>query len=307
MNRAIFFFCIFFVFINSPNIALHAQNANAYLVPHEIYVGDPAALIVPLPAAERDSPNIVITSKSFDPFFPVDPDIDFHRITLERRITGSKLTIEFTAFVPGVIVFPVIEIGGEQFSNLRITVNSTVDTSTTPVLRRAAPALSMPGTAVLLYGSLAAIIFLIFFIIWFIFKGRDVFKELRKKWKRRRLFTMIKKTEKRLRKSITKGAQKRIVLDILSDEFKNFLSILTNSNCRAMTAREFEIKPLDNLLPQEDSPVFLSNFFSSCDNMRFSGANIDPKDVISLLDDLKYFINSLENARKNKQKEEKAA
>jgi len=284
-----------------------AKAANAYLIPKEIYVGDRASLVIPLPAAAHASENTIITLRTFDPSFPSDPNIDFHSIILERHVSGSKLTIEFTPFVSGAVKFPVIEIEKEHFPNLSVIVNSAIDSRYAPVLQRAAPVLVMPGTATMIYGALAAIVFIIFFTIWFVLKGRAVFRELYKKWKRRRLFISMKKTEKNLRRMILKGSEKRIVLDSISEEFKNFLSVLTDINCRAMTAREFEMIRSDYFIALEDSPAFLGKFFRNCDNMRFSGIKAESGDITALLDELKNFIENLENSRKNIPKEEKAA
>jgi len=296
----IIFSIIFILFCESA----YAQSFNAYLTPTEIFVGDRASLTIPLPAANA---NTVTILRPFDPFFPSDPKIDFHSIILERNAKGSRLIIEFTAYTPGVINFPVIEIEKEYFSDISITVNSSLDTSKPPELKRASTVLVMPGTATMLYGALAAVIIAVIFSIWFVLKGRAVLRELHRKWKRRMLFVSMKKTERNLRRLAEKEPEKRVVLDGISVEFKNFLSVLTDINCRAMTAREFEKIPSEHFFTLEDSPAFLGKFFRSCDNMRFSGLNAQSGQIISLLDELKTFIDNLDNSRKNKQKEEKAA
>ena len=97
------FFILYFIIISTIS---YAQNTGAYLIPRQIFVGDPATLVLPLPPAEQNSADIVITSPS--EYLPSDPNIDFHRIILERRIVGSRLLIEFTPFVPGTLELPVI-------------------------------------------------------------------------------------------------------------------------------------------------------------------------------------------------------
>ncbi|MCL2442243.1 MAG: hypothetical protein FWD13_02120 [Treponema sp.] len=285
-----------------------AALEKAYLIPRQIYVGDPAALVLPLPGARQNSDDIILIPDLYNAyFFPSDPDIDFHRIILERRVSESKLTVEFTAFVPGIHEFPVIIIGGEYFEGLTVTVNSILDDDSRRILSSAAPALAMPGTALLLYGSMAVLVFLILFTIWFFVKGRTALQELRKNWKRRILFISIKNTEKQLYKAFLKGADKRMILDKLSGEFKNFLSILTDNNCSAMTACELETLPHEYFLLLEDSHNFLGNFFRSCDELRFSGVVAGSDDITRLLDNLRIFIGKLENIKKKKQMEEKAA
>jgi len=286
--------------------AVFAQN-NVYLIPRMIYVGDPAVLVLSLPPAAQDAPDIVLIPA--DANFPFDADIDFHKITLERRTRGSRLTIEFTAFVPGLIELPAVEIGGARYAGLSVTVNSIIDSRSVRLLSAPASALAMPGTAILLYGSMGAIIFLILLSVWFVLKGRSFLKKLKEKWKLKRLFVSMKKTEKRLQRAIVKGIDKRVILDKLSEEFRDFLSLFTANNCRSMTAREFEKLPPDFLPAQQYSSAFLGSFFRSCDMLRFSGANIEQREILRLLGDLRRFLDETETAEKekNNQVEEIAA
>jgi len=292
----------FFILFNFILIcALHAQSAGAYLIPRLIYVGDPASFVLPLPASAQNE-DFVITSYDKD-LMPTDPNIDFHRVILERRTTGSRLIIEFTPFASGVLSLPGIEIGDEYFFGLTITVNSLIDIHSAPVLSAPTSALSMPGTAAMLYGSMTGIVLFILLTFWFIFKGRAVIKKLRIKWKRRRVFKSMKNTEKRLRRSLAKGAEKRQILDKLSNEFKAFLSILTENDCRAMTARDFieffSSLPKDLFATQEDTAYFLGSFFRKCDELRFSGSDIDDKAILRLLSELHLFTCALEKSDKD--------
>ena len=273
-------------------IAAHTQNT-AWLIPRIVYVGDSATLIIPLPPAAQDLGDIILTSQS--PNFPTDINIDFHRIVLERRIAGSRLLIEFTAFVPGLLELPIIEIGGERFSGLNVTINSIIDSRAAPQLSGPASSLAMPGTALMLYGTMIVFVLLFLLILWFILKGRRFMRGWLKKWKRWRLFVSMKNTEKRLNKALSKGADKREILDKLSEQFRNFLSFFTENNCRAMTAREFESLP--ELFPDTasfnkefDASAFLGNFFHRCDELRFSGEDISSQDTFKLLDDLRNFL-----------------
>jgi hypothetical protein len=275
----------------------YAQN-NARLIPRIIYVGDPAALVVSLPGTE-DNDDIILMPRS--PHFPTDENIDFHRIVLERRATGNRLIIEFTAFVPGILELPVIEIAEERFAGLTVTVNSIIDTSGILLLSRPASSLAMPGTSLMLYGTMAAFVFLFLLILWFVLKGRTLMQKWIEKWKRRQLFSSMKTMEKRLQKSLQKGADKRNILDKLSIEFRIFLSILTENNCRAMAAHEFEMLP--ELFPDTDNEytsVFLAGFFRRCDEIRFSGGELSLQPISRLLTDLRLYLAALEKAVRKK-------
>ena len=272
------------------------------MIPRQVFVGDHATLVLQLPAAAQNSPDIVITSNS--EFLPADPDIDFHKIIYEQRIAGSRLIIEFTPFIPGSLEFPVIEIGDEYFAGLTVTVSKIIDDKTSNVLTGAASTLAIPGTAFMIYGSLAVIIFAFFLVFFFVIKGRKLFKDIIEIIKLNRLFSSLRKSTKRLHKDLFKGTDRRQILDKLSDEFRIFLTNLTGINCRAMTAREFEELKLlrEETTVYECTPVFLSDFFKKCDNLRFSGIYIIPNDLLQLLEDIKRFLNILEDLRKKEKK-----
>ncbi|MCL2806082.1 MAG: hypothetical protein FWD26_09100 [Treponema sp.] len=286
---------IFLLLFLSAHI-LHSQQteaaSGAYLIPRQIFVGDPATLVLPLSSAPGTD-DVVLSQSDY---LPKDPHIDFHRIILERRAVGSRLMIEFTPFIPGTVELPVIEIAGEYFSGLSVTVNSIINERSSPVLSGPASALAIPGTALMLYGSLTLIVFLIILSILFILRGQTLLKKLIEKIKRQRLFSTIRKTEKRLRKALYKNEDKRLIIDKLSDEFRIFLSCLTGNNCRSMTALEFEQKESENNI----CSLFLGKYFRDCDGIRFSGIKIVSGDIIRLLDDLKHFVDSLENPPEEK-------
>jgi hypothetical protein len=298
--------------------ALYAQSDGAWLIPRTIYVGDPAVMVLPLPASAHDFPDTVISAQEYDilhgNYLPQDDDIDFHRIALERRTSGSRLVIEFAAFVPGILELPPIEIGDMLFDGLTVTVHSIVDSKNhapgrAMELSRPASSLAMPGTAVMLYGTMTGFVLLFLFTFWFILKGRRYLQKWIEKWKLYRIFVSVKNMERRLHRAVLKGINKRDILDKLSDEFRTFLSLLTGCNCRAMTAREFEKLPPEFIPGQGRDSRFLGNFFSRCDKFRFSGANVSSEDIFILLADLRFYIGELEKNKKeeNITEEEKAA
>jgi len=264
-----------------------AQYSGAMLIPKVVYVGDSAIFVLPLPATIINSEDIILTSLS--PNIPKDDNIDFNRVILERRVTGSRLLIEFTAYIPGYLKFPAIEIGGESFTGLSVTISSVIDSRRSLELSGYASSLAMPGTAMILYGALASVIFIILLILWFVFKGRAFVKIWLEKWKRIRLFTFMRNMERRLQKALLRGGDMRVILDKLSDTVRDFLSVLTNTNCRSMTAREF------NNLPEQliQNGGFLGDFFRRCDKFRFSGGEVTLRDISGLLNDLRRYTDLL--------------
>jgi len=298
MRKTVIFAFIYSVIIYTAN----AQNTRAYLIPRQIFIGDRAILVLPLSGNKEKTGDIILTQNNSyfnGNNFPLHANIDFHRIILEQRINGSRLLIEFTPFVTGRLELPVIEIGGERFTGLTVTVNSVIDSRLPLTLSGPASSIVMPGTAVMLYGIIALLIIFIILTIWFFLIGKVLFKDWIEKWKRRKLFISMKITEKHLYKSVLRGEDGRIILDRLSEKFRIFLSVLTRINCRSMTSNEFKKLSPNLLIYQNADPYFLYSFFCSCDELRFSGENVNSKDIFKLLDDLRGFLTALENDKKD--------
>jgi hypothetical protein len=282
----LFFLCVY----------SHAQNTDVYLIPRTVYVGDTAALVLPLPDTAKSSDTIILTPA--DSGFPPDTNIDFHRIIMERRTSGSRLLIEFTAFTPGILEFPSIEIGGECFTDLQVSVNSVIDADGGGLeLSGPASTLAAPGTGPLIYGTLTACVMLVILLLWFTLRERSYLRKWSQNFKLWRLFSSIKNIERRLYRSLLRGAKVRDVLDKLSDEFRVFLSYYTGSNCRTMTANELEYLPITSEF--EIKTGFLGTFFHQCDELRFSGTSANADDAAGLLKDMRQFINTLEKKERS--------
>jgi len=274
---------MFLLFITN---ALFAQNYNINIIPRQIFVGDQAVMIVQLPGTEQNKPDVILTR--FSEGFPSHEIIDFHRIVLEQRTGGSRLLIEFTAFAPGVLEFPVIEADGNFYNGLSVTISSLIESRSSPHLSGPAASLAMPGTAFMLYGTIAVLTAIISLIVWFILKGRIFLKKLGEKIKYYRLILSIKIMEKQVYISIYRGGEPRDILDKFSRQFRVILSSLTGKNCFSMTADEFE--------KQEYNPAILGKFFRKCDELRFSGIKIDAYEILGLLDDIRNFLKALREA-----------
>jgi hypothetical protein len=259
------------------------RNAEAFMVPSRVYVGDRAAIILSLPgfAVKEDSETASIISQS--------ADIDIHRALIERRPVGSRLTIEFIAYAPGILELPSIVIAGETFSGLKIEISSILESGASgKVLSAPAPPLAIPGTSLLVYGTIISILCCLSFAFWVLFWGRKSIKRWLAAWEKKRLLAGMIGIEKRLRKTLAKGDDTyRNILDALSREFRGFLSRFTGERCHAMTASEFS--SIESRLNRE----FLKDFFRRCDGIRFSGNDINKNDAMSMFDDLKQFLTEL--------------
>ena len=266
--------------------ALAQDGAGAHTIPHAVFVGDRATLIVPLAGFPGQGDVEVPPGQ-----LPYSPDIDIHRVALERRPGGSRLAVEFAAFAPGVLELPPIEVAGETFAGLTVTIGSVLAPSEIPILSPPAPPLAVPGTALLVYGTIAAIVASLLLVSLISFRGHVWVMVWLAAWRRRRMLSAMLGAERRLRKALAKGADPREVLDALSGEFRGFLAGLTGENCRTMTASEIgRLVGCPHL--QDDAPggEFLGSFFDRCDGARFSGRAIGGDETLAIIDDLRGFL-----------------
>jgi hypothetical protein len=253
--------------------------SGAYMIPSKVYVGDRATLVLPLRGVAAGT--VINVGESFT------PDITIHHAAIERRPGGNFLTIEFSAYAPGTLVLPPLEIEGQIFNGVKIEISSILaDDESALVLSGPALPLAIPGTSLLIYGSMSAAILLSLLAIGALFWWRKQMKGWLETWRRRRLIALMAGTEKRLRKSLAKGVSRREILDVLSTEFRTFLACFTGENCRAMTAAEIAE------LPNMDG-AFLGGFFSHCDEIRFSGDAINGVQAQEVLGDIRQFLAGL--------------
>jgi hypothetical protein len=262
--------------------------SGAIMIPSKVYVGDRASFVLPLPgfAADKYSGAGPVQLSS------LSPDIDIHHITVERRPGGSLLTIEFSAYAPGILELPPIDVAGETISGLRIEISSILGSDGSG-MTLSAPALplAIPGTSLLIYGSISLIIAVLLLTIWILFRGRGRMETLLATWRRKRLLALMLATERRLRRALLRGIECRQILDTVSMEFRNFLSRFTGINYRAMTAAE--IGWLANAGEGIADASSLGAFFNHCDGIRFNGREITNDETLSLLGDLKNFLAAL--------------
>jgi hypothetical protein len=268
-------------------------QTDAYMVPPKVYVGDRASLVLPIPGLAADA-KINLDQ------IPSSADLVIHQAVLERRPSGSFLTIEFSAYSPGTLELPQLEIGGEIFSGLKVEISSILSTDESGmVLSGPALPLAIPGTSLLVYGTISTAILLMLLAIWSMVWGRKRINSWLAVWKRKRLIVSMMVTEKRLHKALAKGVSCREILDTLSAEFRSFLTQITGENCRAMTAAEIGLlKSMGKETVM--GGAFLGRFFNDCDALRFSGREINGNETLTMLDDLKCFIQTLDKAKQEK-------
>jgi hypothetical protein len=280
-----FFLSSLLFFLLYSAVFAQDRNTSAFTVPPKVYVGDRASLIIPLPGFTVKEDSETASAILADVISP-SIDIEIHRALIERRPVGSRLTVEFTAYATGILELPPIVIAGEVFSGLKVEISSVLEKGASgAVLSGPAPPLAIPGTSLLVYGTIISILCCLSLSFWALFWGRKRIKGWLAEWEKKRLIIGMRKVEKRLRKTLIRGDDTcRNILDALSREFRGFLSHFTGESCRAMTASEFANTELR--IDRE----FLKDFFRNCDGIRFGGCEINRNDAMSMLDDLKQFL-----------------
>ena len=334
-----------------------AQNSSSslpridgpYLLPQTIFVGDQGRLVVPLSQAfmgiepfvleikggevlpsvrtrNGAAPNTaLINTKGILESMNGSPDLSIRRIELERRSLSIRLLVDFIPYSPGTVYFPVFEfISPDEgltealtISGLQVQIASILDSSQKVLADPALP-IPVPGTNLLVYGTLVLLLLLLFLGIGGSLWGRRHFRELLDLLRRRRLIRVMIVFLRRLRQESCrqKDGNPGYYLSLLSGQLREFLSAFTGVNCRSFTAVEFLDLPLeykaaaelpdDALQEAWDKQVFnpgewqlfLSQLFRDWDNQRFSGKGVKMTGFFQALKDAEKFTAALDRAEK---------
>jgi len=294
-----------------------AQSATMpYLLPQTIFVGDHGRLVVPLGQVYTQIAPFVLEAPN--KFFDM-PDIVIQRIELEHRSGGPRLLIDFIPYVTGTLSFPPMDLGSmraaiynesileempPEISGLEAQVASILSPSQTTLSEPASP-MAVPGTTLLVYGTLALILlFLVFCIggsIWGRRHFRDIWEHLRRRYLLRGMLRFMQRLQQECnnRKNTNYG----FFLTRLSGEFREFLSLFTGVNCRPLTAAEFLDLPLhydDSMLEDRFllTPDYLCDLFRTWDTLRFSGRLIDRVDLFLAVTKAEKFLIALDKAER---------
>ena len=326
-----------------------ARTEAAYLLPQTIFVGDQGRLVVPLgqglagvepfvlelpdqgpkagPGLAMLQPRLPLSTQ------PVpagvleklsgDPDLLVRRVELERRGSASRLLIDFVPYITGVIAFPPMEFvasGGNPgtiytLTGLQAQAASILDSSQRILSDPASP-LPVPGTNLLVYGTLVLVLALVFFGVGGSIWSRRHFSELWEYFRRRRLIRIMMRFLRRLRQEscLEKNGNPGFYLSLLSGELREFLGCFTGVNCLALTAGEFIDLPLAYPggnpasgaaggapeIPACDWPLFICDLFRNWDNLRFSGLGVKMTDLFRAIKDAEKLVTALDLAEKER-------
>jgi hypothetical protein len=288
-----FFFLVFFSFFSLSSLI--AEDSSPYLIPQTVFIGDRAVLVVPLGITGED-----FAPKTLEPLEKLEKtdDLIIHRISLERKGGSAQIVIDFTAYRTGTLALPEIA-GFEGFSGLTITVASLLTPSSMALSPPARP-ISAPGTAVLIYGSvIAVIVSLLLFVSVHIF-GKNKLKSLIRRLFQQYLIIKMGIFIAKMRKIEGKWKEwgkSGEILDLLAAEFRKFLTRFTGVDCYAASAGEFISLPskitFDAVLIDEHG-FLLKKIFRHWDALRFSvDFNGESEETAGVFEEAQAFIGSL--------------
>ena len=298
------FFSASFIQAQQLEPALHYYQAQeVYLVPQTVYVGDRGRLVVSLGSAFIDAQSFILETREDLPvnLFLMD-DIVIQRIELERRGSNIRLFIDFVSFAPGVFILPPIAIPSSTSESLMLfNIEFTIASILTPdtmVLSPLALPLTVPGTGLMVYGGLGALLLCLILGSFFIIRFSHIINPLKRKWKQRRFLVSLEKKIQLLREhKAGVGQQKRDeTFSALAAEFREFLSFITGLDCCVLTPYEFTL--LSVAIPGTPSPGFFHELFKSWDIMRFSGRSLRQDDILQITDELEKFFSGFLKAER---------
>jgi hypothetical protein len=273
------------------------SDSRYYLLPRTVYVGDPGRLVLPLDAAFSGAGGVVLDRPEQ---LPPDGDLVISRAEIENRGGQARLLVDFAAYVPGAVEFPVIKIGSFVFSGLRADIASILDAGppeNSRVLSPYAPPVPAPGTMEIIYAFALGIAALILggaaLGIW----GLPWLSRYRQLRKRRQMVHGLLRELKQLRALLAGDAPaESLVLDRLNGELRRFLEFFIRCPCASMVPGEF----LSLCGPGGEYGPFLGGLFGRCDRLRFGGIRAGRGEVLAILDEVQGFAETCENEEDTK-------
>ena len=286
----------FFVFISASLCAQTVIDVNqgeiflpndSYLVPQTVYVGDSGRLVASLGQAFNIASAFVLTDSSR---LPEMHDVVFSRMELEKRNNNVRLIMDFVSYAPGVFALPpvLIPVPDEGFmilNGLEFSVASILAPEAMTLSQSVHP-LAVPGTGLLVYGSLGLLLLIIILVTLGLMTFSRFFKPMRERFMRRKMLSSLEHKINILRTNDFENdsAGRNELFSLLAGEFRKFLSILSGINCNAFTP--FEFTAMSFTIPGVSDSGFFYSLFRRWDELRFSGQYIMRDDIREITDEL---------------------
>lgn len=271
--------CLFLQLFLLTQMLLYGADSSVvpYLqMPQTLYVGDPGRLILtPAPSGQRDVALVLDIPEQL----PRTEHIRVHRIELELRPDGPRILIDFSAYAPGTLEFPVIEIGAYRIRPEPVFISSILDDSNTLLSPAAAP-LSAPGTRFLIYTVTMLFVLCVLVLLLFVRRILPFLKQRLEERRSHRAFRMFKRQLQRLNTRLDASMDCGVFLDELSAALRLYLSRRLDPAFFSMTAAEIASSRYLKACPGLGQAF--SGFFKRSDLFRFGTRQADFAELQSL-------------------------
>lgn len=266
------------------------------LIPQTLYIGDRGRLVVALDSVLA-APGRESTVVDRPELLPKSAAVHIHRVELERRQDSTRALIDFTAFEPGQVLLPTLEIGGVQLAGLRVTIESALEAGASE-LSPPEDALAAPGTFLLLYGGIFALLAAAALAFLLAVRGLPAFRAHLARRGRGRAARSLRRILARLRDNGAALNGERFFTMLLV-ELRGYLSVRTGRDCRALTAAEYPpALGAEAVSPRfsADELSFLASLFRRGDEVRFGALPLGAAEREASLDGVSALVDRLEAA-----------
>ena len=301
----ILFFFTAFVPVTAQTTVYDGGNFASYLIPRIVYIGDQSRLVVTL--NENFSKTQAFVSSTHETLTKILPEgyqrrtapVVINRIELDRRSDHPRLLIDFIPYVSGHVTLPSIliaEVPPLEITGLSVSVASILGSNDSSLAEPAAP-LAAPGTSLYVYSLTAIVLIIILFGIIGSIWSKKHFAFYKRRFYRRRLFRAMERLLKKLSAECSDGAQSAELFSVLSSEFREFLSLFSGTDCRALTSGEFYSIGFSE--PDLLNSEYLSGLFKRLEMIRFTGSAVTEEQFLEVIDEVHSFLTNLDQAERS--------
>ena len=143
------------------------------LIPQQVFVGDSAEFLFPIDALQSFDPSILMSGSFKIDKIKQNTMMDITSIQIKKQKTKEYISINFTPWETGSVIFPSLAEAGIYDSMPQVFISSILETAKVEVIQPPRSPLLLPGTSYLLYliASVSAV---------FIFTSIMIFSAVRK-------------------------------------------------------------------------------------------------------------------------------
>ena len=262
---------ILMAFLLVPAVGLSAiEVLDVSFFPPRFYVGDQVEAVMTVRSDYADSleaPDIM----------PESQWVEYHRVQVRpvSRDKISEIHISFTAYVPGTVTLPALQLGPETLKGYEVLVNS-LQAQYGSNLREIKSQMLVPGTQLALW--LFSLGVLLLPLLWLLIAhyGADWLALVKARVLARRPYRRVQAALRRLLKGAEAMSEKDFYIELLT-VLRRYFSEKSGTDC--MSATSHEIERILGMLSQEGEIVQeLKDVFYFGDRVKFAGA-VAPTDI----------------------------